>query len=427
MSVLQASVGAAAVMLEGVWNQPQLLVEKDSVLDGLISSSGKATKVSQHTYRVTFQDAIPGVVSSIALDAATNFPSPGSPDWQEGFMQPVSWAVPVGWTKLAQLTTDSDTRAVANVVDVTMRNATEYLKKVRDISLCAGEGTGFIGDVTVATGGGTPNYTMDITNFGARLIEKGQNIDIYNGLTYLGTSNVSAVNKVVGTAGTVYVDALAPGAAAGNTVRIGGLVSGSPTFVYGLPYWNNNSASGTTIGIDRTQPGNNYILSNGVNAQTSSLTPPLLRLGLDQIRHSLGNDAIKAGRFKMHMAPGQQAQYEQSGLSLTNFWRNDGTVGSGFDLLTTGDMKAAGNVFIENIHANISRIDYLYLDRWGKIRWGDAPFWFNEQGRTIFQQVGTNGQPTAAAASFLVDTVQYFVDNPKAQNYIYGLQEPTGY
>ncbi len=60
MAALQASVGAAAVMIEGVWNQPQLTVEKDSVLDGLISSSGKATKVSEHTYRVTFQDALPG-------------------------------------------------------------------------------------------------------------------------------------------------------------------------------------------------------------------------------------------------------------------------------------------------------------------------------------------------------------------------------
>ena len=424
MALLQASVGAAAVMLEGVWNQPQLLVEKDSVLDGLISSSGKATKVSQHTYRVTFQDALPGVVSAVALDATTNFPSPGSPDWQEGFMQPVSWAVPVGWTKLAQITTDSDMRAVANVVDVTMRNAVERLKKVRDESLCGGDGTGFWGDITALTAGTPGTYTLDITNFGSRLVEKGQNLDIYNGLTYLGTSNCTAVNNQTA---VVNVDATAPGAAVGNTVRFGGLVSGAPVFVYGLPYWNNNSPTGLTIGIDRTQAANNYILSNGVNASTSSITPPLLRLGLDQVRHALGNDAIKAGRFKIHLAPGQQAQYEQSGLSLTNFWKNDGHVGTGFDLLTTGDMSAAGNVFIENIHANLQRIDYIYTDRWGKIRWGDAPFWFNDQGRTIFQVIGTNGQITAAASSFMIDTVQYFVDNPKAQAYIFGLQSPVGY
>src|SRR6185437_13817843 len=175
------------------------------------------------------------------------------------------------------------------------------------------------------------------------------------------------------------------------------------------------------------QPANNYIISNGLSAINSSLTPPLLRLGLDQVRQSLGDGAVKAGKFKMHMHPGQQAQYEQSGLALTNFFRNDGKAGAGFDLLTTGDMQAAGNIFVMNIHAHMQRIDYLSLDCWGKIRWGDAPFWFNDQGRTIFQQIGTNGQITAIASSFMVDTVQYFVDNPKAQGYLSGLTQPAGY
>lgn len=425
MAALQASVGAAAVMLEGVWNQPQLLVEKDAVLDGLISSSGKAIKVSEHTYRVTFQDALPGVRSAISLDAAVNFPSPGSPDWQEGFMQPVSWSVPVGWTELAKITTSSQMLAVAQVVDKTMRGAVEELKLTRDQSLCAGEGTGYWGTISAVTTGAGGNYTISSADFGARLIQKQNNLDIYNGLTYVGTSNVTAVQNQIGGTQIVTVDTAV--GAASDVIRFGGLVSGAPTFVYGLPYWNNNASTGLTIGIDRTQPANNYILSNGVAAAGSSLTPPLFRLGLDQIRHSIGNDAVKAGRFKIHLAPGQQAQYEQSGLSMTNFWRNDGTVGTGFDLLTTGDMKVAGNIFIENIHGNISRVDFLYLDTWGKIRWGDAPFWFNDQGRTIFQQIGTNGQITAVASSFMVDTVQYFVTNPKTQAYISGLPEPVGY
>jgi hypothetical protein len=425
MAALQASVGAAAVMIEGVWNQPQLTVEKDSVLDGLISSSGKATKVSEHSYRVTFQDALPGIVSSISLDASTNFPTPGSPDWQEGFMQPLSWCVPVGWTELAKLTTASSTLAVAQVVEVSMRNTVERLKQVRDETLCSGDGTGYMGTISAVTLGAAGNYTLSAADFGARLVEKGQNLDIYNGLAYVNTSNVTAVQDQIGGAQIVTVDTAY--GAAGNVIRFGGLVSGAPQFVYGLPYWNNNSATGLAIGIDRSQAANNYILSNGVAAAGSSLTPPLFRLGLDQIKHAIGTMAVKSGKFKMHMAPGQQAQYEQSGLSMTNFWRNNGDVGAGFDLLTTGDMKVSGNPFIENIHANISRVDFLYLDTWGKIKWGDAPFWFNDQGRTIFQQVGTNGQITAVASSFMVDTVQYFVANPKTQSYISGLPEPVGY
>jgi hypothetical protein len=412
-------------MIEGVWNQPQLTVEKDSVLDGLIASSGRAIKVSDHSYRVTFQDSLPGIVSSISLDSSTNFPAPGSPDWQEGFLQPLSWCVPVGWTELAKLTTASSTLAVAQVVEVSMRNTVERLKQVRDETLCSGDGTGYMATISAVTLGAAGNYTLSAADFGARLIAKGQNIDIYNGLTYVNTSNVTAVQDQIGGAQIVTVDT-AYGVAA-DVIRFGGLVSGAPQFVYGLPYWNNNSATGLTIGIDRSQAANNYILSNGVAAAGSSLTPPLFRLGLDQVKHALGTTAVKAGKFKMHMAPGQQAQYEQSGLSMTNFWRNNGDVGAGFDLLTTGDMKVSGNPFIENIHANISRVDFLNLDAWDKIKWGDAPFWFNDQGRTIFQQIGTNGQITATASSFMVDTVQYFVNNPKTQSYISGLPEPVGY
>jgi hypothetical protein len=425
MAALQASVGAAAVMIEGVWNQPQLTVEKDSVLDGLIASSGRAIKVSDHSYRVTFQDSLPGIVSSISLDSSTNFPAPGSPDWQEGFLQPLSWCVPVGWTELAKLTTASSTLAVAQVVEVSMRNTVERLKQVRDESLCSGDGTGYMATISAVTLGAAGSYTLSSADFGARLIEKGQNIDIYNGLAYVNTSIVTAVQDQIGGAQIVTVDTAY--GAAGNVVRFGGLVSGAPQFVYGLPYWNNNSPTGLTIGIDRSQAANNFILSNGVAAGGSSLTPPLFRLGLDQIKHAIGTMAVKSGKFKMHMAPGQQAQYEQSGLSMTNFWRNNGDVGAGFDLLTTGDMKVSGNPFIENIHANISRVDFLYLDTWGKIKWGDAPFWFNDQGRTIFQQVGTNGQITAVASSFMIDTVQYFCANSKTQSYISGLPEPVGY
>ena len=331
MAALQASVGAAAVMLEGVWNQPQLLVEKDSKLDGLIASSGKAIKVSQHTYRVTFQDAIPGVRSAISLDAAVNFPAPGAADWQEGFLQPVSWAVPVGWTELAKLTTSTSALAVAQVVEANMRGATEQLKLTRDESLCAGDGTGYWGTISAVTAGAGGNYTVSAADFGTRLFDKGNNIDIYNGLAYVGTSNVTAVQKAIGATQILYVDNAY--GAANYTFRFGGLVSGAPQFVYGIPYWNNNSMTGLSIGIDRTQPANNYILSNGVAAASSSLTPMLFRLGFDQTRHSIGEDAIKKGKLKIHLAPGQQAQYEQNGLSMTNFWRNDGKVGPGFDLL----------------------------------------------------------------------------------------------
>jgi hypothetical protein len=98
-----------------------------------------------------------------------------------------------------------------------------------------------------------------------------------------------------------------------------------------------------------------------------------------------------------------------------------------FDLLFKGNATVGGSVVIENIHAHMQRVDYLNLDRWGKIKWGNPPFWFTSEGRKVFQQVGTNGQITSGAASYMIDTVQYFVDNPKAQATLYNLRQPVGY
>jgi hypothetical protein len=182
-------------MLEGVWNQPQLLVEKDAPLAKLMGSGGNADKVSEHTYRVTFQNALPGVRSAVYLDGNANFPSPGSPAWQEGFMQPVSWAVSVGWTQLAALTTASDTLAVANVVDKTMTDAVSQVKITQDESLCNGDGTGYWATINSVTLGAGGSYTLSSTDFGARTFGVGNNIDIYNGTTYINTSNVTAVQE----------------------------------------------------------------------------------------------------------------------------------------------------------------------------------------------------------------------------------------
>src|SRR4051812_663342 len=116
MADLQAGVGAIAVAIEQVYNDPQLIAEQDSELVGLIADNGRAEAVSAHTYRITFQDAVPAQVAAINLDNPNvNFPTPGSSDWQQGTISPVSRAYPIGWTKLAELAGKPDL-TVVNVV-----------------------------------------------------------------------------------------------------------------------------------------------------------------------------------------------------------------------------------------------------------------------------------------------------------------------
>lgn len=426
MADLQAGVGAIAIAIEQVYNDPQLLVERDAVLDRLIAENGKAEMVSAHTYRLTFEDALPGNVSAIYLDnPAVNFPTPGSSDWQQGTLAPVAWAVPIGWTKLAELA-GKPNLTVVNIVAKQMSRTIERVRQVRDMVLCAGDGTGILGTVTAYD---NVNFilTFNVNDFGSRLIVKNQLFDLYNGTTFLGSVTAQAVTNGIGSAQTVNIGSAAPAGTAANTIaRVNGLISGSPTFTYGIPYWMTNATTGITVGLDRSVASNNFIISNGVNAASSQVTQPLLRLPFDQIKQALGTEAVKASSLKCHVHPAQRASYEQLAGPMMTIPRENGKAG-GFDLLFRDEATVNNCDVVENIHAHIQRWDYLNVDRWGKIKWGNPPFWFTSEGRRVFQQVGTNGQITSGAASFMVDTVNYYVDNPKAMSSIYNAKQPTGY
>lgn len=426
MPDLQAGVGAIAVAIEQVYNNPQLIAEQDSELVGLISDNGRAEAVSAHTYRITFQDAVPAEESAINLDDPTvNFPSPGSSDWQSGTMTPVARALPVGWTKLAELA-GKPSLTVANVVAKQMADIIREASKRCDIHLCAGDGTGFIGNIT-AVDGANHILTFNDQDYGARLITKGQHFDVYNGLTLVTTCHALAVTKN-GPTQTVAVDTTT-NINAGYIARVSGLTSGAPTYVYGIPYWNSNSPTGLTAGIDRSVPANNFILANGVNANGSQMTPPLLRLGFDLIKNQLGLKAVKSGKFRLQWSPAQAAQYEQLAGQFFQITKSDGKLGT-WDLLgEPSDSTVAGNRPLENIHAHNTRVDYLMMDRWNKIQYGNlpSPWWFTWDGRRVFPQIGTNGMPTAGAVSYLVDTRQFFVDNPPTQSSVYSLALTPGY
>jgi len=426
MADLQAGVGAIAVALEQVMSDPQLLVERDSVLDQLIAENGRAEMVSAHTYRLTFQDALPANFSAIALDnPAVNFPAPGSSSWQSGTMAPVAWAMPVGWTKLAEIA-GKPNLTVVNVVMKQMADTIDAVARLRDIFICAGDGTGLLGNIT-AVDGVNKIYTLNNNDYGARLLSKNMAVDVYNGTTLLGTSNILSVSQGLGGTQTVTVDTVPAGTVANSILRAPGLVSGSPSFVYGIPYWLSNATTGLTVGLDRSVATNNFIIANGVNAASSSVTPPLLRLPMDQIKQALGLKAVTNGKLKIQTHTGQKAAYEAIAGQMMTITRPDGKAPAGYDLLFQGDPSVNGCEVIENIHAHMQRWDYLNTACWGKINWGNPPFWFTSEGRKVFQQMGTNGQITSGAASFMVDTVNYYVDNPKSQSSIYNAKQPAGY
>lgn len=424
MADLQA-LGAVSIAIQQVHDDPQLMVETESDLDKLIASDGRAEMVSALNYRLTFQTNIPGGLSAVNLDnAAVNFPNPTSSAWQSGTLAPVSYALGVGWTKLAELTGKSPL-TVVDIVAKEMADSILRMAQIRDMMICAGDGTGFLGNV-IAVDSGNNILTFNNNDYGARLLVVGQPIDLYNGNTLVGTCTVQAVNDPLGGAQTVSVDAVPGGAASGNIARVNGLVSGAPVFTYGIPYWLSNSGVGLTVGLDRSQPANNFIISNGLNAANSSITPALLKLPYDQIKQKLGKKAVSSGKFKVLMHTAQRASYDNLAGQSVVIQTNNGNL-SNYDMVFSGSASVGGNPIVESIHAHIQEIAYLNLERWGKIKWGNPPFWFTSEGRKVFQQVGTNGQITSGAASYFIDTTNFYVDSPKAQSLLYNCRQPAGY
>lgn len=417
-----------AVQLEQVQEDIPFLVEADNTLDKLIQDNGRAEMVSQRAYRIPFETALPGSYAMVNLDSATvPFPAGGGSEYQNGSLSPVVAMVPIEWTKLAQLV-DKGPTAVANVVDLQLAKAMKRLKQARDMMLSSGDGTGTLATVVSVAGS---VVTLDNTSFGARLLVKNQFIQVFNGNalrpsgnTYGNSAQVLQVNNKLGGAQTITLDTVPAGTVAGDTIKVDGVANGAPVSINGILSYMSNAQTGITLGQDRSIA--NWVVSNGVTANGAQITQPLLRLPINQIKQSLGEDAVKPGSLVIHTHNAQVAAYEELGEQLVTIPLSGGQA-DGLDLLFRGKKSIDGHAIVPNIHAHVQRWDYMLIKSWGKVQYGKPPFWFDQDGVKVFPVMGANGSPTAAARSFLVDTTNYYVDNFPAQAFVAAAKTPAGY
>lgn len=431
MAGLSAS-STIAVQLEVVQETIPFLVEKTDVLDKYIQDNGRARKVSTKSYRIAFQTAMPASVAKINLDSSqVALPAGGSAEWQQGTLTPLAFCVPIEWTKLAELAASGDV-AIQNTVSVQLAQATDALRNFRDIFLQS-DGTGKIATVkavdlvnNIITLSGPTDANP--SGFGARLLKKNQFVQVFNGNALRPSGNqygnsiqILKLNNTLGGTQSVVVDSIPNGTAAGDLIRVDGVEDGGPIFVNGIPVFHSTSTVGTTLGIDRS---NSYIVANGIDNGGAQITQPILRLPFNQIRQALGDEGLK--ELLIHTHPAQIAAYEELGWNLQTIPLGDGKA-KGLDLLFAGKKEIDGRAFIENIHADETRLDFMNMKAWGKVKWGNPPFWFTQEGRRVFEIYAPNGSPTAGARSFLVDAYQNYCDNMKSISSITNCRVPTNY
>lgn len=422
------AAAAIAVAIQQIQDTIPTLFEQSNSLDKLIQDNGRAEQVSNMSFRIPFETALPGSYAMVNLDSSSvALPAGGSSEYLQGTITPLASCVPIEWTKLAEIV-DKPPTAVTNIVTKQMGRAMTRLKQARDMNLCSGDGTGKLATITAVSG---TTVTLDSSSFGGRLLVKNQFVQIFNGTALRPSGNaygnsvkVVQVNKQLGIAQTVQFDTAPSGLAIGDFVMIDGVADGGPVSYHGILSYLSNAQTGTTLNTNRAT--NNWLWANGYDATGGQATLPLLRLGLDQIVNALGEEAVTPGSLVVHTSQGQVAQYEQLGEQFGMIPFDGGKAGD-LDPMFRGKKSVDGHPIVKNIHAHNSRWDFLKISNWGKVKFGNPPFWFNQDGQTVFPIMGSNGSPTTGARSFLIDTVDYYVDNFMAQSSLYNTAPATGY
>jgi len=282
-------------------------------------------------------------------------------------------------------------------------------------------GNGVIGTIgTVTVGSGFDTYLLDEDGFGARLMRYGQTIQVFDPTlaTLRGTGTISlwdVANK------TIDVTPNISGATAADLIVVNGI--SSPTSLpalYGVPYHHSNASTGTLLGFSRSVTPE--IRSNGVNALNNPLSLPLARLAMNQIGNRVGIDNTFRPRAWMH--PAQKQAYEQLGQAVILI--NKKPSEEGLNMYFGDDMQMAGSNVSCSFNWNPTRIDFVVEEVWGRGEILPLGF-YKTDGRSIFEIRGPSGGVATAEIFYMVNGLQFFVNNPAATAYIYDLAVPSGY
>lgn len=410
-----------AIQLEAVSPELPLLVEMESVLDRRIQDNGKSEMVSTRNYRIPMQTGLPGAYGMVSLDGG-DFPRGGEPTFDVGQVTPMASVVPLEFSELAKLTGSGGNVSTIDVVAKSISQCMEVLKLKRDKELQT-DGTGKLATVAAAyAGAGANPITLATSPFGARLVDKGQKVGVFNGNALRNSCTILDIGNGLGGTQSITVDAVPGGTIAGDFIRVDGVANGAPVSFNGIANIISTSTAGNIFGIARA---NSYVVAQGVNAASSSFTLPMFRLAKNQILQKLGQEALKG--LVVHTHTSQLAVYENLGFNIQTMPLQNGK-GAAFDPFEAPTAMDKVEI-IPNIHADNTRVDLLNLGVWGKVKWGKGTFWYEVEGmgRMFPIPAAAGGGWSSGIICFLLDTKQYYANNLVCQGGITGLLLPAGY
>jgi len=414
-----------ALELEKVRKKIPLLYERADTLFSMLQKRD-VMKVSNRAARIPLQTAPGGAFGYASLDGGDLGRGSGTL-YNVATISPIGVRYAVEINKLVEYVTNSGEKAVADATKLEVVNAMKQFRRDLDAQLqTAGNGV----MATVDTSQGTINTPAGFvplakTPFGARLIRPFQKLLAYDTtLTTprVGTMVVQSVSNALGATQSVIVDTTAAGLINTDVLVPEGLAGANPVGLWGIPYHHNNSTSGSWMGLSRLS--NTFAVAALVNANSSGLAMPFIRLAIDTVMQQLGIEEVEAmNQLKWYGHRAQRAAYHEIALSISRIEKSGGD--QSFDL-AFGSSTMDGIQAKWAIHADPTRLDLLNLETWGRVEWKEIDY-LEIGGETVFPVYGVSGGIAAAYLFYFVSGLQFFVDNPKACTSIINLAVPQGY
>jgi hypothetical protein len=345
-----------------------------------------------------------------------------TPDWDKAVINTVHMKFATQWDAKSQWGSDTNTKAVVNLFKELMAKAMPEFRRQSD-NQCHTDGTGVLATITTpTTSAGVDTYVCTTDGYGVRLLRKGQRINVYDAtLATQRTPNPVTITYYDINANTIKVTPAVTGVVATDVIVPEGLNGANPVGLFGIPYNNSSSSSGTWLGFTRsTTP---EIRSNSVDAGGAALALPYPRLAINKVGNRVG--IKKRDKFVAMLHPCQTRAYENLGqlVSIIQKTASD----ENLDMYFNSNMRMAGAPIEEDYSWDKKRIDFLKLDSWGRAELHPAGFYKDASGRMFFPMRGPSGGIATSNIFYIVASWNLYTDNPAAQSYIYNLQVPTGY
>jgi hypothetical protein len=233
----------------------------------------------------------------------------GAPVWDKAVVSCVFMKEGIEYTKQAEWGTNSSRKAVVQVVRRLIARSLLEIRRQIDSQMMQ-SGNGVIGVVTSSSTptAGTTQAVCTTDGFGVRLMRQGQTIQIFD--TTLATNRGSATITYLDVVNSTIQFQPEITLTNGDKIVTSGI--STPTSLpglFGVPYHDSNSSSGTWLGFDRsTTP---QVRASRVNGNSAALTLPLPRLAINNIGNRVGINNKFNPRAWMH--PAQQQAYEEIG------------------------------------------------------------------------------------------------------------------